>query len=153
MAEPSVPAAGSPATDAKKPWIRWVALGCGGLVVLFIAFFLIVTFVVRKATAGPEAVIQDFLAAAGAGRYEEAHDYFSAPLKETQPLSEFTAAAQQNAMFFQVRETTFNNRSVDTTGAELSGSVTLESGTVVPASFQLVRENGEWKLLGYHIGS
>jgi hypothetical protein len=149
-AMPSPPAPGAP---AQKKWIRWVALGCGGFVVVVVAFVLLVTFVVKKATAGPEAVVQEFLAAAAGGDYATAHDHFSAPLKEAQPLVEFTQSAQRNAMFFAVRETTFNNRSVDTTGAKFSGTVTLEAGTEVPASFDLVRENGAWKLIAYNIGS
>jgi len=52
-----------------------------------------------------------------------------------------------------VKDTTFSQRSIDTSGAQLSGSVTLTSGTQVPASFKLVRENGAWKLIGYNIGS
>ena len=47
----------------------------------------------------------------------------------------------------------FNQRSVDTTSANLSGSVTLDSGTDVPAKFDLVQENGAWKLLNYSIGT
>lgn len=150
-AAPAAPAAQKPA--ARKQWIRWVALGCGSLIVLVVAFVLIITFVVKKATAGPESVIQEFLAAAAAQDYEAAHDHFSAPLKQAQPLEDFTRSAQQNAILFAVKETTFNNRSVDTTGAKLSGTVTLEAGTEVPASFELVRENGAWKLMAYHLGS
>jgi hypothetical protein len=31
--------------------------------------------------------------------------------------------------------------------------LTLESGTRVAASFKLVKENGEWRLIAYHIGA
>jgi len=143
----------TPASSSSKSWIKWVALGCGGLLVVSVAVIAGIFLIVKKATAGPEEVVHAFLEAASAGDYAAAHDYFSAPLKEAQSLEDFTAAAEANPMFFKVAETTFNNRSIDTAGAELSGTATLEVGTVVPASFKLVRENGEWKLISYQIGS
>jgi len=149
---PPPPSPGAPPARS-KPWGKWVALGCGGLLLLGALLGGGIWLVVQKATAGPEEVIQAFLAAAGEGDYAAAHDHFSAPLKQAQPLDQFTAAASANSMFFQVTETTFNNRSVDTAGAELSGTVTLASGTTVPASFRLVRENEAWKLIAYNIGS
>ncbi|MGQ0735835.1 MAG: hypothetical protein ACT4QD_19550, partial [Acidobacteriota bacterium] len=54
---------------------------------------------------------------------------------------------------FDVTDVSFTNRSVDTSGAELAGTVTLRVGTEMPASFKLVRENDVWKLISYNIGS
>ena len=139
--------------ETKKPhWGRWIALGCGALVVLVGLFVVLMVFVVKRATAGPEEVVHQFLTAAAAGDYAAAHEFFSAPLKEAQPLDKFTAIATANPSLFQVKDTTFNDRSVDLSGAKLAGTVTLEAGTQVPASFELVKENGAWKLLGYRIG-
>lgn len=134
-------------------WIKWGVLGCGCLVVV-IGVVVAGTFVfVKQATSGPEEVIHAFLEATAAGDYATAHDYFSAPLKEAQSLEDFSAAAGANPMLFKVTDTTFTNRSVDMNGAELSGTATLEAGTDVPVSFKLVKENGEWKLISYQIGS
>ena len=58
-------------------------------------------------------------------------------------LHQLAAAHQQ---LFQVQDTTFNSRSVDLSGAKLSGSVTLTGGTELPASFELVKESGQWRL-------
>lgn len=148
---PGGPPPGAP--PRKTPWIRWVALGCGGALVLLAIFVAVMYFVVRQATAGPEETVQAFLAAAGEGDYAAAHEHFSAPLQEAQPLAEFSAAAAANPTFFQVEETTFSSRSVDGGGASLSGTLRLRAGTEVPASFRLVRENDEWKLIAYDIGS
>lgn len=138
----------------KKSKMKRLALICGSVIIALAAFVLVMTQVVKFATAGPEAVVHTFLAAGGAGNYAAAYACFSAPLKQVQSFEEFSGQAQANSMFFKVKDTTFSSRSIDTTsGAELAGSVTLESGTQVPASFKLVRENGQWKLLSYHIGS
>jgi hypothetical protein len=151
--EPNPQAGSAPPTPKKAGWFKWVALGCGLAVLLAVAFAGVMFFVVKKATAGPEEVVQKFLADAGAGNYEAAYDAFSAPLKESQSLADFAAAAAANPSLFQVKETSFPNRSMDMSGAEFSGTLTLESGTEMPASFKLVRENGKWKFIAYHIGS
>jgi hypothetical protein len=151
VAPPPPPAAVEP--PPKRGWLKWVGLGCGCLVLAAAGFAALTYFGVRAATAGPEQVVKSFLEAAEEGDYEEAHGYFAAPLKEAQPLDQFAASAAANKSFFQITDTTFNNRSVDTSGAQFSGTVTLESGTALPASFELVRENDEWKLISYHIGA
>jgi len=142
-----------PSTPKKAPWLKWVAIGCGSALVLGVLFALAMFLIVRKATAAPEQAVAGFLAAAGSGNYSAAYDYFSAPLKQVQSLEEFTRAARSQPIFFQVTATNFNERSVDLNGAQLAGNVTLKSGTKVPASFKLVKENGAWKLISYQIGS
>jgi hypothetical protein len=143
---------GAPAAG-RKPWVKWVVLGCVGVLVLGGAFAALLFYVVKAATAGPEKVVEEFLAAAGRGDYDAAHAYFSAPLQQAQPLEQFRSAAEANSMFFQIAERSFTQRSIDQSGAEFSGTVTLQAGTEVPASFKLVRENGDWKLIAYQIGS
>jgi hypothetical protein len=149
---------GSPAPLAPPPspipgWARWLALGCGALMLLGMVIGTVTFLVVQKATEGPEQTVQAFLAAAAAGDFETAHGYFAEPLKQVQPYEQFSAVASANQQLFAVEDTTFSNRSVDMAGAELSGTVTLAGGTVLPASFKLVRENGEWRLNSYQIGS
>jgi hypothetical protein len=134
-------------------WLKWVGIGCGALVVLCVVIVASVYFLVSRATAGPEQVAKDFLSAAASGDYSRAHGFFSAPLKEKQPLEQFTEAVKANKSLFDVTGTTFSERSVDTSGTKLSGTVKLRSGTNLPASFSFVKENGDWKLLGYHLGS
>ena len=138
---------------SKKPWVKWVALGCVAAVLIAVAIFAAIWFTVKKATAGPETVVREFLTATAAGDYAAAHNLFSAPLKEVQGQSEFEEMARQNANLFAITDISFSNRSIDTNGAEFSGNVTLESGTVMPAQFRLVRENGDWKLIAWNIGS
>lgn len=148
------PAPGQPPTPPKRRgWLKWVILGClviaVGLAVVIGGIF----WGVSKATAEPERVVQEFLAAAAAGDYTAAHNHFSEPLKQVQPYGDFVAMAQAQPHLFQVTHTSFTNRSIDTSGAELSGTVTLADGAKQPASFKLVKENDQWKLISYNIGS
>ncbi|MCX6549606.1 MAG: hypothetical protein NTY02_01130 [Acidobacteria bacterium] len=139
--------AGSPS------WLKWVGIGCGGVIVLIAALVTVLFFTVKSMTAGPEQVAKDFLAAASAGDYARAHDAFSAPLKESQPLEAFTAAVKARPSLFSVADLSFTDRSIDLAGAKLAGTATLKSGTQVPVSFTFAKEHDTWKLLSYHIGS
>jgi hypothetical protein len=112
----------------------------------------VMTFAMKRATAAPEAVVRGFLAAATAGDYTKAHSYLSSPLRAARPLAVWQAEAQRQQDRLRVRDATFRKRSIDGDAAELSGTLTLAAGGVVPASFQLLRERGEWRLDSYQIG-
>lgn len=143
----------SNSTPPKRSWVKWVMLGCLTLFVGGIAAGALFWMFITKMTAGPEKVVKEFLSAAAAGDYVAAHGHFSSPLKAEQPLADFTSSAQENAQYFEITHTSFSSRSVDTAGADLSGTVTLKSGSKLPATFKLIKENEQWKLLAYHIGS
>ncbi len=139
-------------SQKSRPWLRWVLLGCGGLIALFVVLIVVILFVVKQATAEPEKVVQTFLTEAADGNLEAAYDCFSSPLKEAQPFDQFSAGVTANQHLFNVTDTSFTSRSVDMSGAEFEGTVTLASGTKIPCSFKLVRENEAWKLISYNIG-
>jgi hypothetical protein len=157
MSDGQIPdSAGSAASghdERKTPWVRWVLIGCSGLLAIIILFVLALLLFVKQATKGPEEVVQTFLAEAASGRLEAAHECFSAPLKEVQPFEQFAAGVRANQHLFDVADTSFTERSVDLQGAKLAGTLTLASGTEVACSFQLARENDAWKLIAYNIGA
>ena len=134
-------------------WLRFLGIGCGALLLLGMVAGSLFFLLIRKATEGPEETVKAFLTAAGSGDFDTAHGYFSADLKRVQPRDQFSAQAAAHQQLFQVRDTTFDNRSVDLQGAKLSGSVTLTAGPVLPASFELVKEDGQWRLTSYQLGS
>ena len=104
-----------------------IAIGCGVLILAFVLFIGGLLGVVWWATAGPEEAVRAFLAAAAAGDYEKAHDYFAVPLKEKQPLEEFRAGAERTPSLFAITDSSFNNRSIDETGANVA-----EAGPSIP---------------------
>jgi hypothetical protein len=138
---------------SNRSWMKWAGIGCAGLILLMMIAGAGLYFAVRSLTAGPEDVARDFCSAAAAGDYGRAHDHFSVPLKERQPLDAFTAAVKATPSLFDIVDTTFTDRSIDLSGAKLAGTVTLRAGTTVPVSFTFVRENDVWKLPAYNIGS
>lgn len=134
-------------------WGKKIGIGCASAFGLLALFVIIVFLVVRTMTSEPEQVVRQFLADAAAGNYASAHAAFSVPLKERQSLDAFTTAAKASPSLFAVADMTFTERSIDTAGAKFVGTVTIQAGTKVPASFTLVKENNAWKILEYHLGS
>lgn len=138
--------------EAGRPWVKYVAMGCGGLLLLVATGIAVIFFAVGRLTAAPEQVVRDFLAATTRGDFAEAHAHFAAPLKDTQPLAALEAAARETPSIFTVADLSFSDRSIDMKGATLAGTATLVAGTQVPVSFTLVREQDTWRLLAYRLG-
>jgi hypothetical protein len=134
-------------------WGKWVGIGCGAALVIIVTLVVVLFFVVKTLTAGPEQVARQFLDAAAAGNYPAAHAAFSAPLKERQSLQAFAETAAAQKSLFAIADFSFNERSINLETAKLAGTATLKSGTVVPVSFEFVQENRAWKLIAYHIGA
>lgn len=142
-----------PPPPPKRSWGKWVLLGCVALILIFGAIGGAIWWGVSKATEGPETTVRAFITGVSSGDVAAAHATFSVPLKEIQSEEQLAAMMRENPAFFAIKDVSFNNRSIDQNGAELSGNVTLESGTTLPAEFKCVRENGDWKLIAWHFGS
>jgi hypothetical protein len=138
--------------EAGRPWVKYVAIGCGGLVVLVATAIAVVFFAVARLTAAPEQVARDFVAATSRGDFAAAHAHFAAPLKDKQSVAALEAAARETPSIFKVADLSFSDRSIDMQGATLAGTATLVAGTQVPVSFTLVRERDTWRLLAYRLG-
>lgn len=147
---PAVPPPHYP--PAKRGWVKWIFIGCGLILLMMIGIGGAIWFGVMKATEGPEKVAREFMEAAAEGDAPRAYETFSAPLRDVQSLEQLQAMLDQNPSLFATTDATFSNRKVDGSGAQLSGTATLESGTEVPVSFGLVRENDEWKVISWEIG-
>jgi hypothetical protein len=135
-----------------NPWMRWLVVGCGAVIVVVVAILAVVLIALGLATEAPVQAVESFLAAAAAGDHRAAHQHFSRDLQAAQPLEELAALIETHPHLFEVRDTTFVERSVVGDQARLEGSVTLTTGERIPASFTLVKEAGDWKLLAYDLG-
>lgn len=135
-----------------RSWLKWVGIGCGGVLVLLGAFIAVVFFVVGRATAEPEKVARAFVEATTRGDLAAAHALYSAPLKDKQTLEQLQAAARATPSLYKVSDLSFSSRSVDGNGAEFKGTATLSTGTEVPCRFKLVREQDSWRLIAYNLG-
>jgi hypothetical protein len=97
-------------------------------------------------------VISSFLTAAAAGDAATAHGCFSVGLKEALPLEKLSSDVAAHADLFRTRELRLVKGRGDG-GPRYKGTLVLESGQEMPASFDLVREGREWRLSRFKIGS
>jgi hypothetical protein len=102
--------------------------------------------------ATPEAVVQAFLAAAASGDSARAYGYYAAVNRRNQNLAQFDDITRTYADRFRAKMHLL--RSGEVPGAvRLSGYCTLESGAVMLAYFNVLQENGEWRIGPWQIGS
>lgn len=101
---------------------------------------------------GSLQAIGAFLTAVAAGDPAAAHGFLSVGAKEALPLEKFSSDVAARAGLFRTRDLRLVKGRGDS-GPRYKGSVLLESGREVPASFDLVREDGAWRLSRFRIGS
>jgi hypothetical protein len=103
-------------------------------------------------TSDPLEIVEVFLEAAGGGDLGRAHGHFSRALAEIQPYEELSSVARENLPLFQAREVRLQ-RGDGEAGPSFQGTLVLQGGQEVSASFAFVREEGEWRLIAYNISS
>ncbi|MDQ7779278.1 MAG: hypothetical protein RDV41_06165, partial [Planctomycetota bacterium] len=99
-------------------------LGClGGLIALGVAIIVLVWVL----TDAPAKVARAFLDATGKGDAAKAYEYCSAEFKGNVPLSELTELMKLNPHLFNVKESTFSERHIESGGTStLGGTVTAQ---------------------------
>ncbi len=122
----------------KKFWK--IAAGIAAAIALFIgAIFYF--------TAGMSDTADSFFAAASEGDNASAHSYLSSDFKagtDENELAEYLAANSLD----KVRDMSWSTRKIEGGKGILSGTVTTQSGTVIPVDVSFVKEDGDWKIYG-----
>ena len=140
---------GGPPKKSKKKW--WILGGCGCLVLLILLGLAIFLggFGIYKSIAKPVGPIKDQLQALNQGNYEKAYGYGSQAFKEATSLSDFKKIVQLNPQIFKSQKSSFTKINIEGGVATVTGTITGEDGTVTPMLYQLVKEEGKWKILNF----
>jgi hypothetical protein len=150
VAAPSAP----PARTGRSPWF-WVALGCGGLLLLLLLVvggIAALGFMAFRASQAPVDEVKAQLADVKAGNLDGAYARLAPAYQVDVSKEEFQAFAGKHLAFSQNADTTFNNRSVSTGVASISGSLRSASGESEDASFKLVKQGDAWKVTAIEVG-
>jgi len=123
-----------------KTWHK-IAVAAAGLAVVIIALVALVFY----ATSGLTDTGTRFFQAVRAGDYEAAYALTSQELQRDNSLEELKAYVEGNG-FDTVIESSWSSRSMSGNTGELSGTLTTESGRVVPVEIRLVNEPDGWKI-------
>ncbi len=120
-----------------KTWHK-IALGVAVAIVALVAL-------VFYATSGVTDAGNRFFQATREGDYEAAYALTSQEIQRNNSLEKFRAFAESNG-FDTVTETSWSSRSMSGNTGALSGTLTTESGGVIPVEIGLVKEAGGWKI-------
>ena len=117
-----------------------VAFGAGlGLVVVVLLF-------VFWLTRGAVSSADDFLALIGQNEIAAAYQSSSATLRAQQAEESF-AQSLRGLGLTDYASVFWSNREVKNDRAHLEGSVKTRAGGKIPLTMELVKENGEWKVI------
>ncbi|MET0551747.1 MAG: FHA domain-containing protein [Vicinamibacteria bacterium] len=142
-----------PARTGRSPWF-WVALGCGGLLLLLllvIGGIAALGFMAVKATQAPVEEVKAQLADVRAGNLDAAYARLAPAYQAEVSKEEFQTFAGKHAGFGQNKDTTFSSRSISNDTASISGSLEAASGESEEASFKLAKQGADWKVTSIEI--
>lgn len=139
-----------PAEAPKKKGIgKWIALGCAGLLILGLLVgggIGIFVYMGYKSITKPIGTIKGQLQALNDGDINKAYDYSSTRFKEVMSYEQFKTFVEANSSVFKSKSSSFSNVKIENGVAKIEGTITGESGTKAIATYELVNENGEWKI-------
>ncbi len=120
-----------------KAFLKILA-GIGAVVVIAIAAVMFMT-------AGMSDTADKFFAAIKHDNYDEAYSLLSEDFKSNTSKNQLKIFLTKNALT-TFKETSWGSRSVNGSRGELAGSITTESGGVVPISLGFVKGENDWKI-------
>ena len=125
---------------------RWVKILLG-LVAGFGVFVGAIVAVVFWATAGLIEPIDRQIAALKAGDMAAAYAETSQAFRQATPLESFVSFVDIYPILKDVASRSFSSRSFKNELGSVEGTLTSSSGGVVPVTYQLVKEQGAWKIM------
>lgn len=146
----------SPPEKPKKSSRKWWLIGGCGCLILIVLIGLAVGlggFGFYKALTKPVGPIKAQLEALNKGDYEKAYSYCSKAFKEATSFENFESITKENPQIFKSKKSSFSQVSIEGGVATVSGSITGQDGTVTPMVYKVVKEGGEWKILGFQKGA
>jgi hypothetical protein len=130
------PPLGSP---KKKKWPKIL----GGVA----AFIILAVVLAFYFTAGMVGVVEKQLQLLRQGDIKGAYALTSKDFQKATSLEQFTAFVKQYPSLSQNQGHTFSTRTIENNIGTVKGSLTAKDGAVTPVEFQLVKEQGEWRIL------
>jgi hypothetical protein len=130
-------------------WMLAGCFGCLGTAVLLVA---LLAGGVYYMTSGPAAVVRGQLEEIRLGQRDRAYERLSESYRARLSRAEFDALVEAHPAMRNNADSSFWQRSLDTSTARLTGMLTSASGGREPVSYELVKEQGGWRIAAIHFG-
>lgn len=128
-------------------------MGCGGCLVAVLLLLGALGGAFYFMSKGPVDAVRAQLQQIRAGQHDAAYDRLAPRYREQVTPEAFAAFVARHPGLKDNADSTFLNRSVSGPSASLSGYLTAADGAREVASFELVRDRGEWKIARMEVGS
>jgi hypothetical protein len=144
------------AKKGKSPIFWFVAGCCGCLVAGLVVVGLIFGLGIGGAVFGTQGAVdaaKTQIAAIHKGDFDKAYGLCSRSMQSEISREDFQTSMASHPGLVNNSDTTFMSRSVNNDRAHLVGLLSASSGEKEPVAFDLVKERGNWKVSGIHLGS
>lgn len=128
-----------PGIPKKKKWPKIL----GGI----LAFIILAVGLAFYFTSGIVEVVEKQLALLRQGDIKGAYGLTCKDFQKATSLEQFTGFVQRYPSLSQNQSHTFTSRSIENNIGTVKGTLTAKDGAVTPVEFQLVKEQGEWRIL------
>lgn len=135
---------GEPPPPPRRARLTWVHLAA--LLLLFSIFAAEVYLGVVRPTDAAVAEVRAFLAATANGDLAAARARLTEPYRRQVTEARLAAMIAERPDFFGARGASFPNRKIKRDLCTLKGTLEGPSGTAIPCAFELLREEGSWRI-------
>jgi len=133
-------------------WARLKAMKTWKKVVLGVVVFIVgVVWLALAATGGLIKPVERHFAALRGGDAVGAYSELSIAARQEMSLDAFKAMVEGSPALAHVTKESFTSRTVTNGQGQLEGALDLDNGGKLPIEIRLVKENGQWKILGYRL--
>ena len=122
--------------------------GCGCLVLIgIISIFFFGRFFNNM--RGPARAVNTQLKAINNGNYALAYTQFSRKFRTETSQQQFRQDLEPFATLLPYKDSNLSRISVDNGKAVVEGTLTARDGAIVPVNYQLIEEDGKWRIQSY----
>jgi hypothetical protein len=151
-APPTGGGGGGPAPKGGKGPFFWIASGCGGCLLLMVLAGGGIVGGIFMLTRGARDVVGEQIDDIKAGKMQEAYGRLSADLRSRVTPEAFAAFVERHPGLKANEDATFTNRSFRNDTATLGGTLTAAGGAKEDVRYDLVKEDGAWKVAEIVVG-
>lgn len=128
--------------------LKLVVGGCGCLIVLAIIFIFLFGRIFGF-THGPTRVVETHLKAINSDDYTGAYAQFSRGYRERTSYEDFRTELREFANLLPYKNYSLSRVTVNNDKARVEGTISARDGAIFPVRYDLVREQGKWRISGY----
>lgn len=139
----------SPALEKKEFSVfRLTLLGIGCFLVMALAGYFLAGRV-RDQLRGPERVVQAHIEAINTGDFQRAYHDFTLQYRNTVSFNAFHSSFGDFIAHIPSQRISLNRVEVSNRNAIVEGLLTGRDGAIVPIHYELIKENGKWRIRRY----